>query len=162
MKLLISIKKLKMIKKISVKTELGWISAFENNGKIFEVKFGKHKNKSVSKNLKRFRNNLINFLNRKNNTFESDFLIEGNDIQKKVWKELTRIKLGKTKSYGEIAKKFKLSPRHVGKICGQNKIVIAIPCHRVVRSDGSMGGFSARGGIILKKKILDFEKSWKQ
>ena len=151
-----------MIKKISVKTELGWISAFENNGKIFEVKFGKHKNKSVSKNLKRFRNNLINFLNRKNNAFESDFLIEGNIMQKQVWKELTRIKLGKTKSYGEIAKKFKLSPRHVGKICGQNKIAIAIPCHRVVRSDGSMGGFSARGGIILKKKILDFEKSWKQ
>ena len=146
---------------MSVKTELGWISAFENNGKIFEVKFGKHKNKSVSKNLKRFRNNLINFLNRKNNAFESDFLIKGNIIQKQVWKELTRIKLGKTKSYGEIAKKFKLSPRHVGKICGQNKIVIAIPCHRVVRSDGSMGGFSSRGGIILKKKILDFEKSWK-
>ena len=146
---------------MSVKTELGWISAFENNGKIFEVKFGKHKNKSVSKNLKRFRNNLINFLNRKNNAFESDFLIEGNIMQKQVWKELTRIKLGKTKSYGEIAKKFKLSPRHVGKICGQNKIAIAIPCHRVIRSDGSMGGFSARGGIILKKKILDFEKSWK-
>ena len=150
-----------MIKKMSVKTELGWISAFENNGKIFEVKFGKHKNKSVSKNLKRFRNNLINFLNRKNNAFESDFLIEGNIIQKQVWKELTRIKLGETKSYGEIAKKFKLSPRHVGKICGQNKIVIAIPCHRVVRSDGSMGGFSSKGGIILKKKILDFEQSWK-
>ena len=151
-----------MIKKISVKTELGWISAFENNGKIFEVKFGKHKNKSVSKNLKRFRNNLINFLNRKNNAFRSDFFIKGNIIQKQVWKELTRIKLGKTKSYGEIAKKFKLSPRHVGKICGQNKIVIAIPCHRVVRSDGSMGGFSSKGGIILKKKILDFEQSWKQ
>ena len=150
-----------MIKKISIKTQFGWISALEQRNKIVKVKFGKHKNKSVSKNLKRFRNNLINFLNRKNNTFESDFLIEGNDIQKKVWKELTRIKLGKTKSYGEIAKKFKLSPRHVGKICGQNKIAIAIPCHRVIRSDGSMGGFSSRGGIILKKKILDFEKSWK-
>jgi len=151
-----------MIKKISIKTQFGWISALEQGNKIVKVEFEKDKNKSVSKNLKRFRNNLINFLNRKNNTFESDFLIEGNDIQKKVWKELTRIKLGKTKSYGEIAKKFKLSPRHVGKICGQNKIAIAIPCHRVVRSDGSMGGFSSRGGIILKKKILDFEKSWKQ
>ena len=151
-----------MIKKISIKTQFGWISALEQGNKIVKVEFGKHKNKSVSKNLKRFRNNLINFLNRKNNTFESDFFIEGNAIQKKVWKELTRIKLGKTKSYGEIAKKFKLSPRYVGKICGQNKIAIAIPCHRVVRSDGSMGGFSSRGGIILKKKILDFEKSWKQ
>ena len=146
---------------LSIKTKFGWISALEQRNKIVKVKFGKHKNKSVSKNLKKFRNNLINFLNRKNNTFESDFFIEGNAIQKKVWKELTKIKLGKTKSYGEIAKKFKLSPRHVGKICGQNKIAIAIPCHRVVRSDGSMGGFSARGGIILKQKLLDFEKSWK-
>jgi len=146
---------------LSVKTKFGLISALENNGKIFKVKFGKHNNKSISKNLKKFRNNLINFLNRKNNIFESNFLIEGNAIQKKVWKELIRIKLGKTKSYGEIAKKFKLSPRHVGKICAQNKIAIAIPCHRVVRSDGSMGGFSARGGIILKQKLLDFEKSWK-
>ena len=146
---------------LSIKTKFGWISALEQRNKIVEVKFGKHKNKSVSKNLKRFRNNLINFLNRKNNTFESDFFIEGNAIQKKVWKELTKIKLGKTKSYGEIAKKFKLSPRHVGKICGQNKIAIAIPCHRVVRSDGSMGGFSAMGGIVLKQKLLDFEKSWK-
>ena len=147
---------------LSIKTEFGWISALEQRNKIVKVKFGKHKNKSVSKNLKKFKSNLINFLNRKNNTFGSDFLNKGNTIQKKVWKELTRIKLGKTKSYGEIAKKFKLSPRHVGKICGQNKIAIVIPCHRVVRSDGSMGGFSSRGGIILKKKILDFEKSWKQ
>ena len=146
---------------LSIKTKFGWISALEQRNKIVQVKFGKHKNKFVSKNLKKFRNNLINFLNRKNNTFESDFFIEGNAIQKKVWKELTRIKLGKTKSYGEIAKKFKLSPRHVGKICGQNKIAIAIPCHRVVRSDGSMGGFSAMGGIVLKQKLLDFEKSWK-
>ena len=154
--------KLEMTKKISIKTKFGWISAFEQRNKIITIKFEKHQNKSVSRNLKKFKNNLINFLNKKNNIFESDFSIEGNAIQKKVWKELTRIKLGKTKSYGEIAKKFKLSPRHVGKICGQNKIVIAIPCHRVVRSDGSMGGFSSRGGIILKKKILDFEKSWKQ
>ena len=154
--------KLEMTKKISIKTKFGWISALEQRNKIVTVKFEKHKNKSVSKNLKKFKNNLINFLNKKKNIFESDFSIEGNATQKKVWKELTRIKPGKTKSYGEIAKKFKLSPRHVGKICGQNKIVIAIPCHRVVRSDGSMGGFSSRGGIILKKKILDFEKSWKQ
>ena len=146
---------------LSIKTKFGWISALEQRNKIVQVKFGKHKNKFVSKNLKKFRNNLINFLNRKNNIFESNFLIEGNAIQKKVWKELTRIKLGKTKSYGEIAKKFKLSPRNVGKICGQNKIAIAIPCHRVVRSDGSMGGFSAMGGIVLKQKLLDFEKSWK-
>ena len=90
---------------------------------------------------------------------KSNFFIEGSPIQKKVWEELKKIKFGDTKTYGEIAKKYKLSPRHVGKICSQNKIVLAIPCHRVIKSNGSIGGFSSLGGIILKKKLLDFEKN---
>ena len=69
------------------------------------------------------------------------------------------IKFGKTKSYGDIAKKYNMSPRHIGKICAQNKIPLVIPCHRVTKSDGGLGGFSARGGISLKKKLLDFEKN---
>ena len=146
---------------LSFKTRFGWISAFEEKGKIVKIKFGKHKNKNISKNLKSLKIKINSFFNKKNRTIKSNFLIEGNTIQKKVWRELTKIKIGKTKSYGEIAKKFKLSPRHVGKICGQNKIPLAIPCHRVIRSDGTMGGFSATGGIILKKKLLNFENSWK-
>ena len=73
--------------------------------------------------------------------------------------ELKKIKFGKTKTYGEIAKKYKLAPRHIGKICAQNKIVLSIPRHRVIRSDGNIGGFSSVGGIALKKKLLDFEKN---
>ena len=146
---------------LSFKTRFGWISAFEEKGKIVKIKFGKHKNKNISKNLKSLKIKINSFFNKKNKTIKSNFLIEGNTIQKKIWRELTKIKIGKTKSYGEIAKKFKLSPRHVGKICGQNKIPLAIPCHRVIRSDGTMGGFSSSGGIMLKKKLLNFENSWK-
>ena len=146
---------------LSFKTRFGWISAFEEKGKIVKIKFGKHKNKNISKNLISLKIKINSFFNKKNKIIKSNFLIKGNTIQKKVWRELTKIKIGKTKSYGEIAKKFKLSPRHVGKICGQNKIPLAIPCHRVIRSDGTMGGFSASGGIILKKKLLKFENSWK-
>ena len=147
---------------LSFKTKFGWISAFEEKGKIVRIKFGKHKNKDISKNLKNLKIKINNFFNKKNRTIKSNFFIKGNAIQKKVWQELTKIKIGKTKSYGEIAKKFKLSPRHVGKICGQNKIPLVIPCHRVIRSDGTMGGFSAPGGIFLKKKLLNFENSWKR
>ena len=146
---------------LSFKTKFGWISAFEEKGKIVRIKFGKHKNKDISKNLKNLKIKINNFFNKKNRTIKSNFFIKGNAIQKKVWQELTKIKIGKTKSYGEIAKKFKLSPRHVGKICGQNKIPLVIPCHRVIRSDGTMGGFSAPRGIVLKKKLLNFENSWK-
>ncbi len=148
-----------MIKQISIKTKFGWISAFEQNNKIYSVKFGKCKNKSTSNNLKKFKSSLNNFLTKKNKFLKFNTFIVGNSIQKKVWNELKKIKFGKTKSYGQIAKKFKLSPRHVGKICAQNKIVLSIPCHRVIRSDGSIGGFSSRGGISLKKKLLEFEKS---
>ena len=146
-----------MIKQISIKTKFGWISAFEENNKIYKVKFGKCRNKSTSNNLKKFKSSLDNFLTKKNKFLKFNTLIVGNSIQKKVWNELKKIKFGNTKSYGIIAKKFKLSPRHVGKICAQNKIPLAIPCHRVIRSDGSLGGFSARGGIKLKKKLLKFE-----
>tara|TARA_B100000686_G_scaffold195142_1_gene202049 strand:- start:236 stop:682 length:447 start_codon:yes stop_codon:yes gene_type:complete len=148
-----------MIKQISIKTKFGWISAFEQNNKIYKVKFGKCKNKSISKNLKQFKFSLNNFLTKKSKFIKFNTLIEGNSIQKKVWNELKKIKFGKTKSYGDIAKKYNLSPRHVGKICAQNKIPLAIPCHRVIKSDGSLGGFSARGGIFLKKKLLEFEKN---
>ena len=91
------------------------------------------------------------------NKNSNDDLI-GNSIQKKVWNELKKIKFGKTKSYGAIAKKYKLSPRHVGKICSQNKIPLAIPCHRVINNNGNIGGFTSVGGIKLKKKLLEFEK----
>ena len=146
---------------LSFKTRFGWVSAFEEKGKIVRIIFGKRKNKGISKNLKILKIKINSFFTKKNKKIKSNFLITGNTVQKKVWNELTKIKIGKTKSYGEIAKKFKLSPRHVGKICGQNKIPLAIPCHRVIRTDGTMGGFSSSGGIILKKKLLNFENSWK-
>ena len=147
---------------LAFKTNFGWISVFEYNNQIVKIKFGKCRNKAVSKNLKKLKSNINNFFNKKTKFIKTNFFIKGNATQKKVWGELTRIKLGKTKSYGEIAKKYRLSPRHVGRICAQNKIVLVIPCHRVVRSDGSMGGFSSIGGIFLKKKLLNFERLWKQ
>ena len=150
-----------MIKKISVKTKFGWISAFENRGKISEIKFGKARKQSQSKVLIKFKKNLIKFFNRETLNIKSLYKIEGSQIQKKVWSELRKIKFGNTKTYGEIAKKYKLSPRHVGKICSQNKLLLSIPCHRVIRSDGNLGGFSSVGGVKLKKKLLEFEQSWK-
>ena len=148
-----------MMKQISIKTRFGWITAFEQKNEIVKVKFGKHKNISVSKNLKKFKLQLNNFLNKKSKTINCEIQLKGGPTQIKIWKELKRIKFGKTKTYGEIAKKYELSPRHIGKICSQNKIALIIPCHRVIRSDGSLGGFSGSGGVVLKKKLLNFEKN---
>ena len=147
-----------MIKQISINTKFGWISAYENNGKIFKIRFGKLKTQTKSVILKNFKKNLIKFFNKKTTHIKIPHEINGNKIQKKVWSELKKIKIGQTKSYGEIAGKYKLSPRHVGKICSQNKLLLLIPCHRVIKKNGTPGGFSSLGGIKLKKKLLDFEK----
>ena len=150
-----------MKNKISINTKIGWISAYENKGKIFRVKFGKTKKQLKSKSLEKFKKNLINFLDKKTSYINASYKIEGSKIQKKVWSELKKIKPGHTKSYGEIAKKYNLSPRYIGKICSQNKLLLTIPCHRVIRSDGNLGGFTSIGGVGLKKKLLDFERLWK-
>ena len=94
-----------------------------------------------------------------NNVDLSYIFIDGSNLQKKIWGELKKIPYGKTKTYGEIAKKLNTSPRYVGNVCGQNKHLLIIPCHRVVRSDGSLGGFSGLGGIKLKSKLINMEKN---
>ena len=149
-----------MINQISTKTRLGWISAFENQGKIFKIKFGRLKKQTKSKTLEIFTKKLLKFFNKKIANIEVPHEIVGNQIQKKIWNELKKIKVGNTTTYGKIAKKYKLSPRHVGKICAQNKLVLLVPCHRVIKTDGGLGGFTSPGGIKLKKKILGFEKNW--
>ena len=149
-----------MINQISTKTRLGWISAFENQGKIFKIKFGRLKKQTKSKTLEIFTKKLLKFCNKKIANIEVPHEMIGNQIQKKIWNELKKIKVGNTTTYGKIAKKYKLSPRHVGKICAQNKLVLLVPCHRVIKTDGGLGGFTSPGGIKLKKKILGFEKNW--
>jgi methylated-DNA-[protein]-cysteine S-methyltransferase len=148
-----------MTKQISIKTKFGWISVFENQGKINRLKFGKIKKQVKSKLLVSCKKKIQSFFNKKSLNINITHNLEGNRIQKKVWGELKKIKKGNVKSYGEIAKKYKLSPRHVGKICSQNKLLLIVPCHRVIKTDGRLGGFTSNGGVNLKKKLLEFERN---
>ena len=148
-----------MIRQIAIKTAFGWISAYENKGKIFQIKFGKIKITKNSQTLKKFKINLLKFFNKKASSIKVAHILSGNKLQNKIWKELKSIKPGHTKSYGEIGKKYGISPRYVGKICGQNKLLLLVPCHRVIKSNGDLGGFSGLGGVSLKKKLLNFENN---
>ena len=143
---------------ISFNTKFGWISASELNKKITSIQFKKLKSSGVaSLTLRRLRNSIRAYFDGKRDNLKIPIKVYGNFLQRQIWKELKKIKKGKTKSYGEIAKKFKISPRYVGKICGQNKHILVIPCHRVIRSNGSISGFSAPGGTKLKRKLIQFE-----
>ena len=146
---------------ISFKSKFGWISASEKNNKILSVSFAKSNNRGKSILLNKLKKNLINYFFKKTKKINPNILLEGSKLQIKIWKELIKIPYGKTKSYGEIAKIVKTSPRYVGNVCGQNKHILIVPCHRVIRADGSLGGFSSSGGLSLKKRLINMENAKK-
>ena len=85
-------------------------------------------------------------------------LIKGTNFQIKVWEALLKIPQGETKSYGEVARAIK-SPkavRAVGTACGKNAIAYLIPCHRVITTNGGIGGY--HWGVNIKKELLAAEK----
>ena len=81
------------------------------------------------------------------------------NFQKLVWKEIEKIPYGDTRSYKDIAIQIgkPKSYRAVANACAKNPILIVRPCHRVIRSDGKIGGYSAKGGIVLKRALLKCE-----
>ena len=142
---------------LSFKTSLGWITLSEDKNLIYSVKFGKKKNKGRKLVLFKAKKQILEFIEGKRKKFSVKLNIQGTSLQKQIWHQLSIIKYGSTITYGNIAKKLHTSPRYVGNVCGQNNHLLIIPCHRVVRSDGSLGGFSGLGGIMLKKKLLQIE-----
>lgn len=77
----------------------------------------------------------------------------GTEFQRRVWTSIAAIPHGRTLTYGDIAGKLKNAPRAVGQACGRNPFPVVVPCHRVVASNGGLGGFAReRGGFLLEVK----------
>lgn len=76
-----------------------------------------------------------------------------------VMKQLLKIPYGETRTYGEIAAALDTAPIAVGGACGRNPVPVVVPCHRVLRSNGDIGGYSAPGGVALKRRLLDHESN---
>jgi len=149
----------------------------KNNQKlIFKSKFGNIKLTSEDERImhieftdKKLINSKSNILNRTKNQIEEYFLntrkifsintsISGTYFQRRVWYQIQQIPYGSFTTYLNIANILNTSPRAVGNACGKNSILLIIPCHRVIASNGNLTGFSALGGINTKKLLLDHEK----
>jgi len=121
------------------------------------------KDKSITliednKKFSNLKNNLKAYFAGKRVQFKENFDLKGGtDFQKKVWRAIQRIPFGQTRSYGWLARQVggKNKARAVGAACGSNPIPILIPCHRVIREDGGLGGYG--GGLGIKKKLLKIE-----
>ena len=85
--------------------------------------------------------------------------IEGTNFQRTVWKEISKIPFGETRTYKDLAIAIGKpnSSRAVANACGKNPYAPEIPCHRVIRSDGHIGGYSGSGGKKRKKQLLEQE-----
>ena len=85
--------------------------------------------------------------------------IQGTEFEIQVWTEISKISFGETKTYKEIAMSIgkPKSARAVANACGKNPYPIDIPCHRVIRSDGNIGGYSGIGGVKKKIELLKVE-----
>ena len=143
-------------------TQFGILEVCANQDGIVSIGFVQQKCKYVSKCLhtQQALTQLAEYFAGNRTQFNLNLNAKGTDFQQQVWRQLTTIKYGQTCSYADIAKGIHnpKAVRAVGAANGRNPLAIVVPCHRVIRSDGSLGGFSGLGGIKLKKKLLQLEK----
>lgn len=154
---------------LKMKSPLQDLYLIEKDQKLVALVFEKEWNAYLKKNpdlipessatLMKTKSQLQEYFAGKRKKFDLPLLLEGTDFQKKAWKALIKIPYGKTVSYKEqalLAGKEK-AIRAIGSANGCNQIPIIIPCHRVIASDGGLGGYS--GGLSVKTFLLRLEKN---
>lgn len=148
--------------------EIGELAICEENGKIVLVNVVKTKEdiEEMAKNsiqketslIKNTKQQLDEYFAGKRKKFDIPIKLEGTDFQIKVWKELLKIPYGETCSYLDIAKRIgnPKASRAVGMANNKNKIIIIVPCHRVIGSNKKLVGYAC--GLDVKEKLLELER----
>lgn len=148
--------------------EIGKLAICEDNGKIVLVNVVKTKEdiEEIAKNsiqketslIKNTKQQLDEYFAGKRKKFDIPIKLDGTDFQIKVWKELLKIPYGETCSYLDIAKCIgnPKASRAVGMANNKNKIIIIVPCHRVIGSNKKLVGYAC--GLDVKEKLLELER----
>ena len=152
-----------MIYKALIETTIGLIGIVEEDQFLTHLFF--HNRKSPSNAIEKWTpflravaREIKEYLNAKRKTFDIPLKLYGTDFQLSVWNALLTIPYGETRSYRDIAEQIGNAKacRAVGMANHWNPIVIIVPCHRVIGTDGSLTGFG--GGLPLKQHLLDLER----
>ena len=148
--------------------EIGELAICEENGKIVLVNVVKTEEdiEEMAKNsiqketslIKNTKQQLDEYFAGKRKKFDIPIKFNGTDFQVKVWKELLKIPYGETCSYLDIAKRIgnPKASRAVGMANNKNKIIIIVPCHRVIGSNKKLVGYAC--GLDVKEKLLELER----
>ena len=148
----------------SYNTSIGKINIVEEDGFLTDVCISENfviEDATIKETtlIKETIGQLNDFLAGRRREFDLPLLPKGTEFQKKVWRELQNIPYGKTCSYKDIAEKIgsPKAARAVGRANNKNPIILIIPCHRVIGSDGRLVGYGA--GLELKERLLALEKN---
>lgn len=144
-------------------TDRGFCYVGSNQGNLEEVRQWVDKHVSNAQLvlddgfLQPYSEQLSDYFNQKRTDFDMPLDIRGTAFQQKVWHTLRTIPFGEVKTYSEIAYLIgkPSAVRAVASAIGQNPIMIIVPCHRVIRKDGSISGF--RGGVHMKRLLQQLE-----
>jgi len=141
---------------LSFHSPLGPLTLFEEDDAIIVLEWGRAPEDETSPLLDEAKKQLDAYFDRKLTNFDLPLSPPGTDFQKRVWRGMSQIPYGETRTYGDLARKISSGARPVGTACGRNPIPIIIPCHRVVASTG-LGGYTGQGGLETKSYLLKLE-----
>ncbi len=157
------------------KTKIGWCGVVATGKVVLRIVIGFRERKQLLKQiLKEFGSAVEKNPARDSITGEVRQYFSGKEVflncamdwsslspfQQKVYKAAMKVPYGTVDTYGNLARRIGCpkGARAVGGALSKNPFPLVVPCHRIVRGDGSLGGFSARGGSVLKKKLLRLER----
>jgi methylated-DNA-[protein]-cysteine S-methyltransferase len=141
----------------SFHTPLGDITLSEEEGALVSLDWGWAKDSAPTPLLRRAKTQIDKYFDGKSFEFDLPLNPAGTAFQKRVWRAMSKIPYGHTKTYGDLAKALSSAARAVGGACGANHIPIIIPCHRVLGAAGNLGGYSGDGGLDTKLALLRIE-----
>lgn len=142
---------------LSLHSPVGDLTLSEEDGALVALDWGWAPGQDETPLLREARRQLEAYFDGDPAPFELPLAPAGSDFQRRVWKGMRAIPLGRTLSYGELAAKLDSAARPVGTACGANPIPIVVPCHRVIAANGALGGYSGEGGVETKQALLRLE-----
>ncbi|HLB80026.1 MAG TPA: methylated-DNA--[protein]-cysteine S-methyltransferase [Dongiaceae bacterium] len=145
------------VSQVTVASPVGDLVVSESDGRIVAVDWGRAEHETETPLLAAAAQQLNAYFYCGLKRFELKLAPAGSRFQQAVWREMRRIPRGGTRSYADLARAVNSAPRAVGGACARNPIPILIPCHRVVAAGRRIGGYSAPGGLDVKRFLLELE-----
>jgi len=142
---------------LAINSPIGPLTLFEEDGRIISLDWGWPPDSVETPLLLRARDQLEEYFAGTRTRFELPLDPPGTPFQRRVWRALSEIPHGETRTYGQLAESLGTGPRALGGACGRNPIPVLIPCHRVLAGNGGLGGYSGIDGIDTKIFLLRLE-----